>query len=194
MSLLLPSQLDAIRVTSFDFNAGFLDRMATMFDDYLAAGGMLAAGESPGPLTEIAENHALLGEIIAGAERWTNPQDSSRMAGVVRLAEFFPKLDDLCRRLSGMSVRRLRELRSQPDLYDAAFLNRVAAASEEYLAATLGLLKSGQRLSESEMRNAFDTAADAIQAALESPAHDDPDKAAAIERLSAIRDGLRELF
>ena len=51
MALLLPSQIAAIRAPSFDFNAGFLDRMVAAFDDYFAAGGTLAAGESPGVLT-----------------------------------------------------------------------------------------------------------------------------------------------
>ena len=192
--ILTQFQLTQIRASGFDFNAGFLGRLAAGMQDFFDADGMLAAEESAGPLTEIAENYNLLVEVLEGAEDRTTESDQSRVAGIEHLSGMLEELDDFCRAKHGMSIARLLALRAGPDKYDAEFLTRVADAMAEYLRARAALVASGGATSLGDERRQYDTTTEAIEAALASPMHDDPATAAAIERLQALRDELRGAF
>ena len=192
--ILTKFQLTQIRATGFDFNAGFLGRLAEGMKDFFDADGMLAAEESAGPLTEIAENRALLLEVLDGAKCLTTAEDQSRADGISRLTALILKLEGFCFRKHGMTIAALIVLRSKPDQYDAVFLNRVADTMAEYIRARAALVAKGEATTLGDEREVYDTTVEAIEAALASPLHDDPAKAEAIERLQELRDDLRELF
>ena len=193
MAILLPSQITAIRKPSFDFNAGFLDRLAAGMRDFFAADGMLSAAESPGPLIEIAENYNLLVKVIEGAEERTTESDPSRTPGIQRLSDALEELDSLCRTKHGMSIAHLLALRSARDLYDAEFLGKIVTATTDFISAYRAMVATGTVPPAANVQGQIDLVANAARHALESPCHDDPAKAEAIERLTALVDDLREL-
>ena len=134
---------EAIRAAAFDFNAGFLDRMAVAVDDYLAVGGLTAAGPSPSPLREIVENHALLVEIIVGANACTTASDRTRASVIKGLSVRLEALGEFCQEFTGMSVEALA---AEPKLLELTYeewleLKRQHARMRERLRVTIGILR-----------------------------------------------------
>ena len=105
--ILRPDQFDAIRARDFDHSAGFLGRLAEALREFIAADGMLAAGESVGPMTELRQNGALLAFVLDRARALTTVDDQSRAPGILRLARVLEELGGLCRRKAGITLAEL---------------------------------------------------------------------------------------
>lgn len=105
--ILRPDQLDTIREPSFSFEGPFLHRLADGLEEFIAADGMLSAGDSPGPMTELRENHTLLLLVIEGAKLRSTSEDQTRASGIQRLLRVLAELDALCRRMTSLSLAEL---------------------------------------------------------------------------------------
>ena len=104
------------------------------------------------------------------------------------------RLRGLCQEVAGMSMEALLTLRNAPDKFDAAFLGKIVDATEDFIKAYRAMVAAGTVPPVSDVRGQIDLVSEATRMALESPCHDDPAKAEAIERLTALVDDLRELL
>lgn len=135
------SQLALVTAPNFAFDPAFLGRMADGFTDFIAADGMVAAEDSPGPLTEIHQNAALLNVCIEGAKYRSTLEDQTRAPGIVRLLALTNELDRFCQQKTGISLEHLTGLFEAADQSEA-FADASGEQAEQISEAQLSILNS----------------------------------------------------